>query len=223
MATELAAVAEMKRATEALVDACGGWLPLAWRAWRKYTRRKVGKRRKSELAAAAAAPLRVAWEDPVAEGEAYGEDYSEAPEEEPEEEDEVIEVEARGPRMTAAEREAALADRALLRRRREASANYMLHQRQSTQTRERVAEGGDGPRPSKRFAWLDKQASSGRGRSDLATTSTLRTFPDLKCLEVATGATQSLFGFFAAAVVVVEFYLTDDVPRAREPPVGVDP
>ena len=38
-----------------------------------------------------------------------------------------------------------------------------------------------------------------------------------------TGVASNLFDRFATAVLVVEFYLTDDLPRVMEPPVAVDP
>ena len=61
----------VKRMTDSLVADCGGWVPLAMRAWKKYTRRKLLKRRDGclpEPAVAAAAPVvaeapRVAWTD----------------------------------------------------------------------------------------------------------------------------------------------------------------
>ena len=37
------------------------------------------------------------------------------------------------------------------------------------------------------------------------------------------GVASNLFDRFATAVLVVEFYLTDDLPRVMEPPVAVDP
>ena len=39
----------------------------------------------------------------------------------------------------------------------------------------------------------------------------------------AKGVASNLFDRFATAVLVVEFYLTDDLPRVMEPPVAVDP
>mmetsp|Transcript_21462 Transcript_21462/g.72751 ORF Transcript_21462/g.72751 Transcript_21462/m.72751 type:complete len:109 (-) Transcript_21462:39-365(-) len=49
-------------------------------------------------------------------------------------------------------------------------------------------------------------------------------FPALKLLELASRTWHALFGFYATAtLVVVEFYLTDDAPRRREPVIAVDP
>jgi hypothetical protein len=76
--------------------------------------------------------------------------------------------------------------------------------------------------PSKRFAWLGQQGAK-TSEADHTASNALRSFPRLKCLEAATGATRDLFELFATAVIVVEFYLTDDRPRACEPPVAVDP
>ena len=75
---------------------------------------------------------------------------------------------------------------------------------------------------SKRFGWLKMQPGA-RSPADKTAQQALKVFPPLKCLEVASGVASNLFDRFATAVLVVEFYLTDDLPRVMEPPVAVDP
>ena len=74
---------------------------------------------------------------------------------------------------------------------------------------------------SKRFGWLKTQGA--RSPADKTAQQALKVFPALRCLEVASGVASNLFDRFATAVLVVEFYLTDDLPRVMEPPVAVDP
>ena len=249
----------VKAMTERLVEDFGGWVPLTMRAWRKYTRRKLEKKRGPEAAArrprdeeeVAAEPARVAWaepEEPADEPvEAYGDDYSDGKLYDDDDDDDGLSfevasttaaataVDGRPPRpkrrMSGVEREEAIAARALLQRRRDASATYFLHQRQSETTRNRsgVGRGGGGggggggrAPPSKRFAWLDQQGVPAAHAEETAVRA-LADFPALRCLEVATGFTQNLFAALAASVFVVEFYLSHDRPRTREPVVAVDP
>jgi hypothetical protein len=118
-------------------------------------------------------------------------------------------------------REEAVQLAALLERRRAASATYLLEQHQSSKTRRRLTAR---PKPiaSKRFGWLKMQKGA-RSPADKTAQQALKVFPAVRCLEVASGVASNLFDRFATAVLVVEFYLTDDLPRVMEPPVAVDP
>ena len=122
--------------------------------------------------------------------------------------------------LRGALREEAVQLAALLERRRAASATYLLEQHQSSKTRRRLTSR---PKPiqSKRFGWLKTQGA--RSPADKTAQQALKVFPALRCLEVASGVASNLFDRFATAVLVVEFYLTDDLPRVMEPPVAVDP
>ncbi|KAJ1446208.1 hypothetical protein M885DRAFT_263013 [Pelagophyceae sp. CCMP2097] len=134
-------------------------------------------------------------------------------------------------RPTAAERDAARVQAALLLRAREASATYFLHQKQSHATRERGSRAGlralDAPAPpSNRGKWIEAQGPGfvKRQAETLGGAAQLAHFPALKLLELASRTWHALFGFYATAtLVVVEFYLTDDAPRRREPVIAVDP
>ena len=110
-------------------------------------------------------------------------------------------------------------------RRHGASTAAALHQRQSETTRNRSGVERRHPErapPSKRFAWLDQQGVPAAHAEHTAARA-LALFPALKCLEVATGVMQHLFLALDAAALVVEFYLSNDAPRTREPVVAVDP
>lgn len=231
----------VKAMTERLVEDCGGWLPLTMRAWRKYTRRKLEKKRPApapepeEVVEAAPEPEeepRVAWadaDDSGGDGELYGEGYSEGKLDDDDDDALSFEVAPAPPRpkrrMSGLERDEAVAAAALLSRRRDASATYFLHQRQSETTRNRSGVERRHPErapPSKRFAWLDQQGVPAAHAEHTAARA-LALFPALKCLEVATGVAQHLFLALDAAALVVEFYLSNDAPRTREPVVAVDP
>ena len=123
-------------------------------------------------------------------------------------------------KMYKREREEAVQLAALLERRRAASATYLLEQHQSSKTRRRLTSRPK-PMQSKRFGWLKTQGA--RSPADKTAHQALKVFPALRCLEVASGVASNLFDRFATAVLVVEFYLTDDLPRVMEPPVAVDP
>uniref|UniRef100_A0A7S3ZXJ6 Uncharacterized protein n=1 Tax=Pelagomonas calceolata TaxID=35677 RepID=A0A7S3ZXJ6_9STRA len=204
---------KLKRVADALAAAGGGWLPLTLKAWRKYVRRKRGKENKPP----ALPPPPPVAEPPVLDTCAklqppsppLCQTYAAPP----------VPPPRRRP-LRGALREEAVQLAALLERRRAASATYLLEQHQSKATRRRLTAR---PKPiqSKRFGWLKMQGA--RSPADKTAQQALKIFPALRCLEVASGVASNLFDRFATAVLVVEFYLTDDLPRVMEPPVAVDP
>ena len=202
---------KLKRVADALAAAGGGWLPLTLKAWRKYVRRKRGK---ENLKPALPPPPPV--EQPLHTQKLQPpspplcQTYAAPP----------VPPPRRRP-LRGALREEAVQLAALLERRRAASATYLLEQHQSKATRRRLTAR---PKPiqSKRFGWLKMQPGA-RSPADKTAHQALKVFPPLKCLEVASGVASNLFDRFATAVLVVEFYLTDDLPRVMEPPVAVDP
>ena len=200
---------KLKRVADALAAAGGGWLPLTLKAWRKYVRRKRGKENKPPALPAppvAQPPLHAQKLQPPSPPlcQTY------AP---------PVPPPRRRP-LRGALRDEAVQLAALLERRRAASATYLLEQHQSSKTRRRLSNR---PKPiaSKRFGWLKTQGA--RSPADKTAQQALKVFPALRCLEVASGVASNLFDRFATAVLVVEFYLTDDLPRVMEPPVAVDP
>ena len=212
---------KLKRVADALAAAGGGWLPLTLKAWRKYVRRKRGKEN-ARPALVAKPPVEALPPpppvEPVLDAAAKLQPPSpplcqtyEAP---------PVPPPRRRP-LRGALREEAVQLAALLERRRAASATYLLEQHQSKATRRRLTAR---PKPiqSKRFGWLRTQKGA-RSPADKTAAQALKVFPALRCLEVASGVASNLFDRFATAVLVVEFYLTDDLPRVMEPPVAVDP
>ena len=199
---------KLKRVADALAAAGGGWLPLTLKAWRKYVRRKRGKENKPPVLPPPppAEPLHTQKLQPPSPP--LTEKYEAPP----------VPPPRRRP-LRGALRDEAVQLAALLERRRAASATYLLEQHQSSKTRRRLTS-----RPkaiaSTRFGWLKQGA---RSPADKTANQALKVFPPLKCLEVASGVASNLFDRFATAVLVVEFYLTDDLPRVMEPPVAVDP
>ena len=212
---------KLKRVADALAAAGGGWLPLTLKAWRKYVRRKRGKEN-ARPALVAKPPVEALPPPPPVEpaldaaaklqppSPPLCQTYEAPP----------VPPPRRRP-LRGALREEAVQLAALLERRRAASATYLLEQHQSKATRRRLTAR---PKPiqSKRFGWLKMQPGA-RSPADKTAQQALKVFPPLKCLEVASGVASNLFDRFATAVLVVEFYLTDDLPRVMEPPVAVDP
>ena len=210
---------KLKRVADALAAAGGGWLPLTLKAWRKYVRRKRGKEN-ARPALVAKSPVEALPPPPPVEpaldaaaklqppSPPLCQTYEAPP----------VPPPRRRP-LRGALREEAVQLAALLERRRAASATYLLEQHQSSKTRRRLTSR---PKPiaSTRFGWLKQGA---RSPADKTANQALKVFPPLKCLEVASGVASNLFDRFATAVLVVEFYLTDDLPRVMEPPVAVDP
>ena len=212
---------KLKRVADALAAAGGGWLPLTLKAWRKYVRRKRGKEN-ARPALVAKPVVALPPPPPVAEPPALDTCAKLQPPSPP-----LCQTYAAPPvppprrrPLRGALREEAVQLAALLERRRAASATYLLEQHQSSKTRRRLTSR---PKPiqSKRFGWLKTQGA--RSPADKTAQQALKVFPPLKCLEVASGVASNLFDRFATAVLVVEFYLTDDLPRLMEPPVAVDP
>ena len=211
---------KLKRVADALAAAGGGWLPLTFKAWRKYVRRKRGKEN-ARPALVAKPVVALPPPPPVAQPPLHAQKLQppspplsqvyEAPPVPP----------PRSRPLRGALRDEAVQLAALLERRRAASATYLLEQHQSSKTRRRLTSR---PKPiaSKRFGWLRTQKGA-RSPADKTAAQALKVFPPLKCLEVASGVASNLFDRFATAVLVVEFYLTDDLPRVMEPPVAVDP
>jgi len=212
---------KLKRVADALAAAGGGWLPLTFKAWRKYVRRKRGKEN-ARPALVAKPPVEALPPPPPVEpaldataklqppSPPLCQTYEAPP----------VPPPRRRP-LRGALREEAVQLAALLERRRAASATYLLEQHQSSKTRRRLTAR---PKPiaSKRFGWLKMQKGA-RSPADKTAQSALKVFPAVRCLEVASGVASNLFDRFATAVLVVEFYLTDDLPRVMEPPVAVDP
>ena len=122
---------------------------------------------------------------------------------------------------------------ALLERRRAASATYLLEQHQSSNAAPFNIETK--PMQSVARGWLKTQGPVlPRTRRAQQVFSRLavprgRPVPIRVGLAVPRGGrvgrrvASNLFDRFATAVLVVEFYLTDDLPRVMEPPVAVDP
>ena len=204
---------KLKRVADALAAAGGGWLPLTLKAWRKYVRRKRGKENK---------PPALPPPPPVAEPPALDTCAKLQPPSPPL--SQVYEAPPVPPPrrrpLRGALRDEAVQLAALLERRRAASATYLLEQHQSFKTRRRLTSRPK-PMQSKRFGWLKTQGA--RSPADKTAHQALKVFPALRCLEVASGVASNLFDRFATAVLVVEFYLTDDLPRVMEPPVAVVP
>jgi len=199
---------KLKRVADALAAAGGGWLPLTLKAWRKYVRRKRGKENKPP-ALPPPPPVEALHTQKLQPPSPPLTEKYEAP---------PVPPPRRRP-LRGALRDEAVQLAALLERRRAASATYLLEQHQSSKTRRRLKSR---PKPiaSTRFGWLKQGA---RSPADKTANQALKVFPPLKCLEVASGVASNLFDRFATAVLVVEFYLTDDLPRVMEPPVAVDP
>ena len=199
---------KLKRVADALAAAGGGWLPLTLKAWRKYVRRKRGKENKPPALPPPPPAEQLHAQKLQPPSPPLTEKYEAPP----------VPPPRRRP-LRGALREEAVQLAALLERRRAASATYLLEQHQSSKTRRRLTS-----RPkaiaSTRFGWLKQGA---RSPADKTANQALKVFPPLKCLEVASGVASNLFDRFATAVLVVEFYLTDDLPRVMEPPVAVDP
>ena len=199
---------KLKRVADALAAAGGGWLPLTLKAWRKYVKRKRGKENKPP-ALPPPPPVEALHAQKLQPPSPPLSQVYEAP---------PVPPPRRRP-LRGALRDEAVQLAALLERRRAASATYLLEQHQSSKTRRRLTS-----RPkaiaSTRFGWLKQGA---RSPADKTANQALKAFPPLKCLEVASGVASNLFDRFATAVLVVEFYLTDDLPRVMEPPVAVDP
>jgi hypothetical protein len=209
---------KLKRVADALAAAGGGWLPLTLKAWRKYVRRKRGK--ENARPALVAKPVVALPPPPPVQPPLHAQKLQppspplsqvyEAP---------PVPPPRRRP-LRGALRDEAVQLAALLERRRAASATYLLEQHQSSKTRRRLTSRPK-PMQSKRFGWLKTQGA--RSPADKTAHQALKVFPALRCLEVASGVASNLFDRFATAVLVVEFYLTDDLPRVMEPPVAVDP
>ena len=209
---------KLKRVADALAAAGGGWLPLTLKAWRKYVRRKRGK--ENARPALVAKPVVALPPPPPVQPPLHAQKLQppspplsqvyEAP---------PVPPPRRRP-LRGALRDEAVQLAALLERRRAASATYLLEQHQSSKTRRRLTSRPK-PMQSKRFGWLKTQGA--RSPADKTAQQALKAFPALRCLEVASGVASNLFDRFATAVLVVEFYLTDDLPRVMEPPVAVDP
>lgn len=208
----------LKRVADALAANGGGWLPLTWRAWRKYARRKRGKKEKTvPLALPPPAPVAALPPPPPIDPTKRLQPPSpplDHPYEAP------IQPAPRRRPWRGAARDEAVQLAALLERRRAASATYLLEQHQSTRTRNLI-KARQRPLTSKRFGWLKTQGA--RSPADKTAQVALKIFPALRCVEVASGMASHLFDVFATAVLVVEFYLSDDLPRVSEPPVAVDP
>ena len=203
---------KLKRVADALAAAGGGWLPLTLKAWRKYVRRKRGKENEPPVLPPPPPPV----DQPPLHTQKLqppSPPLSQVYEAPP------VPPPRRRP-LRGALRKEAVQLAALLERRRAASATYLLEQHQSSKTRRRLTSR---PKPiqSKRFGWLRTQGA--RSPADKTAQQALKVFPALRCLEVASGVASNLFDRFATAVLVVEFYLTDDLPRVMEPPVAVDP
>ena len=201
---------KLKRVADALAAAGGGWLPLTLKAWRKYVRRKRGKENKPP-ALPPPPPVEALHTQKLQPPSPPLTEKYEAP---------PVPPPRRRP-LRGALRDEAVQLAALLERRRAASATYLLEQHQSSKTRRRLTSR---PKPiaSKRFGWLKMQKGA-RSPADKTAQQALKVFPAVRCLEVASGVASNLFDRFATAVLVVEFYLTDDLPRVMEPPVAVDP
>ena len=200
---------KLKRVADALAAAGGGWLPLTLKAWRKYVRRKRGKENKPP-ALPPPPPVEALHTQKLQPPSPPLTEKYEAP---------PVPPPRRRP-LRGALRDEAVQLAALLERRRAASATYLLEQHQSSKTRRRLTSRPK-PMQSKRFGWLKTQGA--RSPADKTAHQALKVFPALRCLEVASGVASNLFDRFATAVLVVEFYLTDDLPRVMEPPVAVDP
>ena len=200
---------KLKRVADALAAAGGGWLPLTLKAWRKYVRRKRGKENKPP-ALPPPPPVEALHAQKLQPPSPPLSQVYEAP---------PVPPPRRRP-LRGALRDEAVQLAALLERRRAASATYLLEQHQSSKTRRRLTSRPK-PMQSKRFGWLKTQGA--RSPADKTAHQALKVFPALRCLEVASGVASNLFDRFATAVLVVEFYLTDDLPRVMEPPVAVDP
>ena len=201
---------KLKQVADALAAAGGGWLPLTLKAWRKYVRRKRGKENKPPALPPPPPVEQLHTQKLQPPSPPLSQTYEAPP----------VPPPRRRP-LRGALREEAVQLAALLERRRAASATYLLEQHQSKATRRRLTAR---PKPiqSKRFGWLKMQPGA-RSPADKTAQQALKVFPPLKCLEVASGVASNLFDRFATAVLVVEFYLTDDLPRVMEPPVAVDP
>jgi type IV secretory pathway VirB10-like protein len=200
---------KLKRVADALAAAGGGWLPLTLKAWRKYVKRKRGKENKPP-ALPPPPPVEALHTQKLQPPSPPLSQVYEAP---------PVPPPRRRP-LRGALRDEAVQLAALLERRRAASATYLLEQHQSSKTRRRLTSRPK-PMQSKRFGWLKTQGA--RSPADKTAHQALKVFPALRCLEVASGVASNLFDRFATAVLVVEFYLTDDLPRVMEPPVAVDP
>ena len=200
---------KLKRVADALAAAGGGWLPLTLKAWRKYVKRKRGKENKPP-ALPPPPPVEALHAQKLQPPSPPLSQVYEAP---------PVPPPRRRP-LRGALRDEAVQLAALLERRRAASATYLLEQHQSSKTRRRLTSRPK-PMQSKRFGWLKTQGA--RSPADKTAHQALKVFPALRCLEVASGVASNLFDRFATAVLVVEFYLTDDLPRVMEPPVAVDP
>ena len=200
---------KLKRVADALAAAGGGWLPLTLKAWRKYVRRKRGKEN-LKPALPPPPPVEQLHAQKLQPPSPPLSQVYEAP---------PVPPPRRRP-LRGALRDEAVQLAALLERRRAASATYLLEQHQSSKTRRRLTSRPK-PMQSKRFGWLKTQGA--RSPADKTAQQALKVFPALRCLEVASGVASNLFDRFATAVLVVEFYLTDDLPRVMEPPVAVDP
>ena len=200
---------KLKRVADALAAAGGGWLPLTLKAWRKYVKRKRGKENKPPVLPPPP-PVEALHAQKLQPPSPPLSQVYEAP---------PVPPPRRRP-LRGALREEAVQLAALLERRRAASATYLLEQHQSSKTRRRLTSRPK-PMQSKRFGWLKTQGA--RSPADKTAHQALKVFPALRCLEVASGVASNLFDRFATAVLVVEFYLTDDLPRVMEPPVAVDP
>ena len=194
-----------------LANAFGGWLQLTWHAWKKYIHRKKQRCCIEKPGAAVDDDDAAVVEEAVVEVDApplQQQPLLGQPEVQPEEQP--LRNRRRRRKRSCEETRLAVA---LLRRAREQSATFLRQQEQSRKTRALVVKTMDPPRPSTRYAWLEKKQN--------ATSAALTTFPRFRAFEVASNTWQQILTFYSASVLCVEFYLSQ--PRIFEPPVATDP
>lgn len=174
----------------------GGWYQLCWRAWKKYADRKRHRRRSVTVAH----PEKHQANDAAAAVD----EQSELVVQETRDAIIIASEEPPPPRLRkrqawSEQAEDARRAKILLERKRERNAVRILEQRQSEETRKRVAD-----RLTRRQA------------SKIATY-----FPHIRILELATNTWHSLLDRYSSKLLCVEFFLCQR--RTREPAVSVDP